>query len=77
MILSLATPTIRRLILANLPPELGSWMKTLPSVFSLKGEFEFSGIEIEQLGLPFAESSLFQDLCFYSAVRKPFRYCAP
>jgi hypothetical protein len=68
MILSLATPTIRRAILTSLPSELGLWMKSLPSTFSVKGEFEFSGIEIEQLSLPFTESALFEDLCFYSTV---------
>lgn len=67
-ILSLATPTIRRLILSNLPNELGMWLKSLPSTFSVRGEFEFSGIEIEQLTQPFAESALFQDLCFYNDV---------
>ncbi len=44
-------------------------MRTLPSDFILRGEFEFAGVEIHQMAVPFQQSSLMMEHCGYSPLQ--------
>lgn len=45
-VLSIVVPIIKTQLLANLPPEIGMFISTLPSPISIRGEFNLKGTEI-------------------------------
>ena len=65
-ILSVITPALRTRILAALPPELGLLMRTLPSPFSCRGEFDITGPELLVLSTPLEKSQLLCQMFEYS-----------
>lgn len=66
MVLSLVSPMIRRLLLANLPYELGNLMRTFPSPFTARGEFDVTGTDLTLLATDFHKSSVLEELTGYS-----------
>ena len=65
-VLSLVTPMLRTLIVSQLPHELGALMTTLPSPFSVKGEFDINGIEITTLSTPMEKAPAISQITSYS-----------
>ena len=65
-ILSLVTPMIRTKLIAALPAELGLLLKTLPSPFVVKGEFDITGPELSILSVQLEKSPLLCQIFEYS-----------
>lgn len=65
-LLSMLSPTLRRFMLNRLPPELGTLIRTFPSPFSMRGEFEVKGLDLVHLKAPFSQSSLIVSISGYS-----------
>lgn len=65
-IISVLTPALRTRILALLPPELGLLMRTLPSPFSCRGEFDITGPELTVLSTPLEKCQLLCQMFEYS-----------
>ena len=56
LILSVLSPTLKSQILKLLPHELGVFIKSLPSPFCIRGEFNISGTDIKLLSTPLSKS---------------------
>ncbi len=67
LVLSLVSPMIRRQLLNNLPHELGLLMRTFPSPFMARGEFDIVGTDLTMLASELHKCRLMADLCEYSA----------
>lgn len=63
LIISLATPAIRKIVLNLMPSELGDFIHSFPSPFSVRGEFDVRGTKIANLSEQMIHSTLIQELC--------------
>lgn len=68
-LLSMLSPTLRRFMINRMPPELGTLIRTFPSPFSMRGEFEVKGIDLQHLKLPLAQSSVIISVSGYSVAQ--------
>lgn len=66
-LLSMLSPTLRRFMVNRMPPELGTLIRTFPSPFSMRGEFEAKGIDLQHLKAPLAQSSIITSISGYSS----------
>eukprot|EP01035_Chromulina_nebulosa_P017380 gene17380-22928_t len=57
IMLSIISPTIRSKVVNSLPVELGLLARTLPSPFSMRGEFDITGPELSLLSTSFEKSA--------------------
>lgn len=74
LVLSLLTPTIRNLLLQNLPFELGLLIRTFPSPFTLSGDFAIHGMELSALESEWYNQPLLAKLCGYSFTQMEMFY---
>ena len=65
-ILSLVTPIIRSQIAANIPHEVGMLLHSLPTDFTLQGEFDVKGMDMSVLSTEFHKCEIFELLTEYS-----------
>lgn len=65
-ILALVIPLIRSQIINSLPVELGLFLKTLPSPFTVSGEFDITGPELDILSTNMEKCHLLHVLSGYS-----------
>lgn len=66
LVLSLVSPMIRRQLLANLPHELGNLMRTFPSPFTARGEFDVVGTDLALLAAEMHRTGVMAALAGYS-----------
>lgn len=74
LVLSLVSPMIRKQLLNNLPHELGLLMRTFPSPFMARGEFDIVGTDLTLLGTEMHKAGLVADLCEYSSTQVSMFY---
>jgi hypothetical protein len=74
LVISLLTPTIRSLILKNLPFELGLLVRTLSTPFTMEGEFDIKGINVRSLQSEFNKNDIFTKLCEYTPLQMEMFY---
>lgn len=74
LILSLVSPMIRKEILNNLPHELGLLIRTFPSSFTLRGEFDIAGTDLMLLQTELGKAKIFCEICEYSTYQMAMFY---
>lgn len=74
LVLSLLTPTIRHALVDNLPFELGLMIKTMPTPFTIIGDFNVRGIELSVLEQEWHQAHLLAKMCDYSPTQMDMFY---
>jgi hypothetical protein len=74
LVLSLLTPTIRHQLVDNLPFELGLMIKTMPTSFTIIGDFNVRGVELSTLDQEWYQAQLLAKMCDYSPTQMEMFY---
>ena len=74
MVVSLVSPIIRSQLVKLLPFEIGHLIRSFPSPFCIRGEYDVSGTELSILSSPLHKSSIVCELCGYSQTQMEMFY---
>eukprot|EP01038_Epipyxis_sp_PR26KG_P004366 gene4366-6177_t len=74
MVMSLINPIIRSQLVNLLPHELGLLLKTLPSPFCVRGEFDISGTDLSVFTTAMHKSAIICELCEYTPLQVEMFY---
>jgi hypothetical protein len=74
LVLSLLTPTIRHALVDNLPFELGLMIRTMPTPFTIIGDFNIRGVELSALDKEWYQAHLLAKMCDYSSTQMDMFY---